>query len=95
MKKTIQIHYTSEGDDNITTCECQTDSPFTFEELIYGLSNVIQLFSKNTGVHPIQAVTQLQNYIVENSFKFQDSDENHIETDEQKQDENKKEEIVN
>lgn len=96
MKKTIQIHYTSEKNDNITTCECKTDSPFTFEEMIYGLSNVIQLFSENTGVHPIQAVTQLQNFIVEKSFEIQ-NDENHIESDENETDDkqNIKEEILN
>lgn len=68
MEKTITIRYT-EHDKKSINCDVDASSPFSFEEMIYGLSNVIHLFCQNTGVHPIQVSTHLQNFIVEGSFR--------------------------
>ena len=68
MDKKITISYSLDDKKNFN-CQVDTTAPFSYEELLYGISNMIQLFSQNTGVHPIQVASSLQNFIVEEAFK--------------------------
>ena len=53
MDKKITISYSLDDKKNFN-CQVDTTAP---------------LFSQNTGVHPIQVASSLQNFIVEESFK--------------------------
>lgn len=74
MSKNIVINY-SDCEDGVH-CDVSASEPVNAQEILYGLSATISLFSQNVGVHPIQVAAALQQMIVENSFSKIKKEEN-------------------
>lgn len=63
--KQNKIVITLSEENKLMNCQINTDDALGAEELIFALSSLIEMFSNDSGLHPIQLSTILQNTIVE------------------------------